>query len=180
MIYPSFGSGKGSGGYREIGRCNLRRPFYGWIIVGVSFLIGMTEAGVFQNVLSIFMKPMVHDFGWSRASVAGAIAFGSISGGLLSLVLSPMIDRHGPRMVAFCHILSVFKPPEIFRYDPHMLNRHSQLLPLSVDLQDSSKEREELKFRGIRCYFINGKPTNKDPHGGDYADQKPSATVEEI
>ena len=50
------------------------------------------------------MKPMVHDFGWSRASVAGAIAFGSISGGLLSLVFGPILDRHGPRMVAFCGI----------------------------------------------------------------------------
>ncbi|MDP2267988.1 MAG: MFS transporter, partial [Deltaproteobacteria bacterium] len=64
----------------------------------------MTEAGVFQNILSIFMKPMVHDFGWSRASVTGAIAFGSISGGLLSLVFGPLLDRHGPRMVAFCGI----------------------------------------------------------------------------
>jgi len=63
----------------------LRRPFYGWIIVGVSFLIGFTESGVFQNILSIFMKPMVDEFGWSRASVTGAIAFGSLSGGLFIL-----------------------------------------------------------------------------------------------
>ena len=82
----------------------MRRPFYGWIIVGVTFLIGITEAGVFQNILSIFMKPMVHDFGWSRVSVTGAIAFGSISGGLLSLVFGPILDRHGARMVAFCGI----------------------------------------------------------------------------
>jgi MFS family permease len=61
----------------------------------------MSEAGVFQNILSIFMKPMVNDFGWSRASVTGAMAFGSICGGLLSLVVGPILDRHGPRMVAF-------------------------------------------------------------------------------
>jgi sugar phosphate permease len=79
----------------------LRRPFYGWIIVGVSFLIGITEAGVFQNILSIFMKPMVNEFGWSRASVTGAMAFGTASGGLISLVFGPILDRHGPRMVAF-------------------------------------------------------------------------------
>jgi sugar phosphate permease len=82
----------------------LRKPYYGWIIVGVSFLIGITEAGVFQNILSIFMKPMVHDFGWSRASVTGAIAFGSICGGLLSVLFGPILDRHGPRIVAFCGI----------------------------------------------------------------------------
>jgi MFS family permease len=83
----------------------LRKPFYGWIIVGVSFLIGFTESGVFQNILSIFMKPMVDEFGWTRASVTGAIAFGSISGGLLSLVVGPILDRYGPRMVCFGGIL---------------------------------------------------------------------------
>jgi MFS family permease len=87
----------------------LRKPFYGWIIVAVSFLIGFTESGVFQNILSIFMKPMVEEFGWTRASVTGAIAFGSVCGGLLSLVVGPILDRHGPRMVSFwgIFILSV-------------------------------------------------------------------------
>ncbi len=79
----------------------MRKPFYGWVIVVVSFLIGFTESGVFQNILSIFMKPMVEEFGWTRASVTGAIAFGSVCGGLLSLVVGPILDRHGPRMVAF-------------------------------------------------------------------------------
>ena len=83
----------------------MRRPFYGWIIVGVSFLIGFTESSVFQNILSIFMKPMVDEFGWSRAAVTGAIAFGSLSGGLLSLAVGPILDRYGPRMVTFWGIL---------------------------------------------------------------------------
>jgi MFS family permease len=82
----------------------LHKPFYGWVIVGVSFLIGFTESGVFQNILSIFMKPMVDEFGWSRASVTGAIAFGSVCGGLLSLAIGPILDRYGPRMVSFCGI----------------------------------------------------------------------------
>src|SRR3972149_1972628 len=83
----------------------LRKPYYGWVIVGVSFLIGFTEAGVFQNILSIFMKPMVHDFGWSRGAVAGAVASGSLFGGLLSFSVGPLPDRHGPRLVAFWGIL---------------------------------------------------------------------------
>ncbi len=83
----------------------MRKPFYGWIIVGVSFLIGFTESGVFQNILSIFMKPMVEEFGWSRASVTGAIAFGSLLGGLLSLVVGPLLDRYGPRMMSFWGVL---------------------------------------------------------------------------
>lgn len=83
----------------------MRKPFYGWIIVGVCFLIGVTEAGVFQNILSIFMKPMVQEFGWSRASVTGAVAIGSICGGLISLLVGPILDRYGPRMVSFWGIV---------------------------------------------------------------------------
>ena len=83
----------------------MRKPFYGWVIVGVSFLIGVTEAGVFQNILSIFLKPMAQDFGWSRTAVTGAIAVGSICGGLVSPFVGPILDRYGPRMVAFWGIV---------------------------------------------------------------------------
>ena len=85
----------------------IRKPFYGWVIVGVAFLIGFTEAGVFQNVLSIFMKPMALEFDWSRAMITGAIAFGSVTGGLVSPFIGPFLDRHGPRKVAFVGILAL-------------------------------------------------------------------------
>jgi MFS family permease len=86
-------------------RFALRKPFYGWIIVGVTFLIGATEAGAFQNILSIFLKPMAAEFGWSRAVISGAIALGSFGGGALSPFIGPVLDRRGPRMVAFWSVL---------------------------------------------------------------------------
>jgi len=86
-------------------RFALRKPFYGWMIVGVTFLIGATEAGAFQNILSIFLKPMAAEFGWSRAVISGAIALGSFGGGALSPFIGPVLDRRGPRMVAFWSIL---------------------------------------------------------------------------
>jgi len=82
-----------------------RKPFFGWVIVGVTFLIGFTEAGVFQNILSIFLKPMASEFGWSRSLITGAITFGSICGGIASPFVGPILDRHGPRMVAFFGVL---------------------------------------------------------------------------
>ena len=83
----------------------MRKPFYGWVIVGVAFLIGMTESGAVQNILSVFMKPMITEFGWSRTAVTGSIAFGSICAGILSPFVGPLLDRHGPKMVAFWSIL---------------------------------------------------------------------------
>lgn len=78
--------------------------FYGWIIVAVAFLVGITQAGVFQNILSIFMLPMEAEFGWSRSLITGAIAVGSLAGGFIGPVIGPMMDRHGPRMMAFYSI----------------------------------------------------------------------------
>ncbi len=83
----------------------MRKPFYGWTIVGVTFLIGATEAGAFQNILSVFLKPMAEAFGWTRAMVSGAMAFGSMGAGILSPFIGPVLDRHGPRMVAFGGVL---------------------------------------------------------------------------
>ena len=83
----------------------MRKPFYGWTIVGVAFLIGATEAGAFQNILSVFLKPMAEAFGWTRAAVSAAMAFGSIGAGVLSPFIGPVLDRHGPRLVAFWSVL---------------------------------------------------------------------------
>ena len=75
--------------------------YYGWVIVSVAFLVGITQAGVFQNILSIFMIPMEAEFGWSRSFITGAIAVGSLAGGFAGPFLGPFMDRHGPRMMAF-------------------------------------------------------------------------------
>ncbi|MBW1709737.1 MAG: MFS transporter [Deltaproteobacteria bacterium] len=90
---------------KKSGSLSSPKPFYGWVIVGVTFLIGFTEAGVFQNILSIFLKPMAAEFGWSRSLITGAITFGSICGGIASPFVGPALDRHGPRMVAFYGVL---------------------------------------------------------------------------
>lgn len=78
-----------------------KKIFYGWTIVAVAFLIGLTQAGVFQNVLSIFLIPMAEEFGWNRSIITGSIAVGSLAGGILSPLVGPYLDRHGPRKAAF-------------------------------------------------------------------------------
>ncbi len=78
--------------------------YYGWVIVAVTFLVGITQAGVFQNILSIFMVPMAEEFGWSRSLITGAIALGSLAGGFLGPFMGPVLDKHGPRMMTFIGI----------------------------------------------------------------------------
>ena len=78
-----------------------RRPrfFYGWLIVGACVSMGMAHAGVLNPMLSLFMKPMAAEFGWTRTMFSAAVFIGALGGGLLSLVVGPLIDKRGPRIV---------------------------------------------------------------------------------
>jgi len=75
------------------------RIYYGWIIV---FLIGL--ATFFQTaetlpVQSVFMKPITEEFGWNRTVFTGALAIGTVLGGLISLIIGPLIDKIGTRWI---------------------------------------------------------------------------------
>lgn len=76
-----------------------RTPFYyGWIVVAVAFAtmaIGVNS----RTAFSLLFAPIVDEFGWERATVAGAFSFGFLISGALSPVLGRMMDARGPRVV---------------------------------------------------------------------------------
>ncbi len=75
------------------------RLFYGWKVLGAATLVSFAQTCTFNPSLSVFMKPMTSEFGWSRAAFSGAVSLGSVFGGLLSLVIGPIVDRRGARLV---------------------------------------------------------------------------------
>jgi sugar phosphate permease len=90
-----------------------RKPrfFYGWVIVAVVAAGGFTQSAETFNVLSVLLKPMNEEFGWSRTTFAGAMALGSLFGGVVALFLGPLMDRFGPRLaltIAFAILGAVF------------------------------------------------------------------------
>ena len=52
-----------------------------------------------QNSFGVFFKPMIKDFGWSRAETAGPFALQFLVGGIGSIVAGSLSDRFGPRKV---------------------------------------------------------------------------------
>ena len=63
------------------------------------------------NVLSVLVKPMSEEFGWSRTTFGGAMALGTLFGGVVALFLGPLMDRFGPRValtIAFAVLGAVF------------------------------------------------------------------------
>jgi MFS family permease len=77
----------------------VRLPFfYGWVIVAVVFItmaIGVNA----RTAFSLFFPPIVAEFGWQRATTAGAFSFGFLVSAVLSPLLGKLMDRFGPRIV---------------------------------------------------------------------------------
>lgn len=82
------------------------RFFYGYIVVAVAFLIMVAMYGVYYS-FGIFFKPMIVEFGWTRAMISGAVSLSWILNGLLAIAMGGLNDRFGPRIVVtLCGFLS--------------------------------------------------------------------------
>jgi len=79
-----------------------KKVFYGWWIVAATNLICMLGYGTWLYCFGVFFKPMMNEFGWTRAMTAGAYSFRGIQGGLAGPVVGWAVDKYGPRVVVFC------------------------------------------------------------------------------
>ncbi|MDO8750358.1 MAG: MFS transporter [Dehalococcoidia bacterium] len=73
------------------------RYFYGWNIVGASFLAHIAYAEGNSSILGLYFNPLHREFGWSRTVVAGVQTVNRLLEGLISPLVGPTLDRHGPR-----------------------------------------------------------------------------------
>ena len=74
------------------------RYFYGYVVVATCFAIQVIGWGI-HNSYGIFFTPLVQEFGWSRASVAGAASMSVLVHGIGAIFLGGMNDRVGPRLI---------------------------------------------------------------------------------
>jgi len=74
------------------------RFFYGYVVVVAAFCIMLVMYGT-RLTYGVFLKPMVTEFGWTRALISGAFSISMIFQGLLAIVMGRLTDRFGPRLV---------------------------------------------------------------------------------
>lgn len=74
------------------------RIFYGYVIILCSFLILMTMWGA-QYSFGVFFKPMLKEFGISRAVLSGAYSINLILVAVASIFSGKLSDKYGPRLV---------------------------------------------------------------------------------
>jgi MFS family permease len=72
--------------------------FYGYLIVGASLLIMSIMWGGYY-AFGVFFKPVLNEFGWTKAMTSGAFSLASILNGLLTIAAGRITDKFGPRMV---------------------------------------------------------------------------------
>jgi OFA family oxalate/formate antiporter-like MFS transporter len=79
---------------------------YGYIVVIASFVIFLINVGMFISI-GVFFKPILNDFGWSRAVTSAPLAISSLMTGLGSIITGMLTDRFGSRIVVTaCAIIS--------------------------------------------------------------------------
>ncbi|MFC1891920.1 MFS transporter [Thermodesulfobacteriota bacterium] len=79
--------------------CAARVPFfYGYVIAAAGFVIWMVGFGI-SNTFGIFYKPMMEDFGWTRADTVFAFSLGTFMMAVLSIASGWLTDKFGPRIV---------------------------------------------------------------------------------
>lgn len=72
--------------------------FYGYVVVLATALISMVMTGTI-NSFGVFFKPLLEDFGWTRAATAGAFFTHSVVHGALLIASGRLCDRFGPRLI---------------------------------------------------------------------------------
>jgi MFS family permease len=72
--------------------------FYGYAVVVASVWIMLAVWGSYF-AFGVFFKPMLAEFGWSRAMISGAFSVSMVTQTLLGVVAGGITDRIGPRML---------------------------------------------------------------------------------
>lgn len=74
------------------------RFFYGYVVVSASFIIWAVAFGA-TVTFGLFFKPLLEEFGWTRAMTSGAISLAMILAGFIGIIMGRLTDRFGPKVV---------------------------------------------------------------------------------
>jgi len=70
--------------------------FYGYVVVAAALCIMLAVWGTFL-AFGVFFKPMLAEFGWSRAVISGSFSISMVTQSLLGVVVGGLTDRLGSR-----------------------------------------------------------------------------------
>lgn len=78
-------------------RGQATRLSYGWVIVAASLVLLVGSFGV-QLSFGVFLKPLIAEFGWTRAAASGAMSLAMGISGLIGVFMGRLTDRFDVRL----------------------------------------------------------------------------------
>jgi MFS transporter, OFA family, oxalate/formate antiporter len=75
-----------------------KRVYYGYLIVAAGFFVSVATWGTLYS-FGIFFKPVLEEFGWTRAMTTGAYSLAVIVSGAGNIIIGKLTDRFSPRLV---------------------------------------------------------------------------------
>ena len=82
----------------RIDRLLRGRLYYGWVVVGVTFLTLLAAAGV-RSTPGVLIVPLEHEFGWNRVVVPAAVSISLLLYGFSGPFAAALMDRFGIRRI---------------------------------------------------------------------------------
>jgi len=73
-------------------------PYYSWVVLAVSTLVMIGFYGT-ELSFGVFLKPILREFGWTRAVVAGAMSMVMGISGLVGIITGRLTDKYGARRI---------------------------------------------------------------------------------
>ena len=80
--------------------------FFGWYVLAAIFFIDLVVTGT-RNSFSIFVLPMIDEFGWTRFTISLVAALGAIVGGVTQPFIGYIFDRVAGRTVILAGLVIV-------------------------------------------------------------------------
>jgi predicted MFS family arabinose efflux permease len=88
-------------------RLARRGMHYGWVMVGLTFLVALASAGAL-GILGALLLPVQREFGWDTGSISGALALRLLLFGLMAPFAAALLQRYGLRhtvVAALCLVV---------------------------------------------------------------------------
>jgi OFA family oxalate/formate antiporter-like MFS transporter len=74
---------------------------YGWLVVGTAALL-MSGFWGSMGSFGVFLKPLIAEFGWTRAMTSGAMSTVQVVYGLVAVIMGRLTDKYGARVILAC------------------------------------------------------------------------------
>lgn len=81
------------------------RIFYGWWIVVASILGLMVGNGPVVYTVTVFIPPLVDEFGWGRGDISMSVTFHTVANAIAMPIAGKLVDKFGARRVLAPSIL---------------------------------------------------------------------------